>query len=185
MVMKGIDTLALAFVLILLNSFGETASLYAQDQDLIENIEIRGGRRVPQDTVKFHILSQKNTRLDPNVLRRDFKAVWQTTFFDDLKIEIEDGKTGKIIIFWVKEKPLIRNVEYKGLKSTTNTEVLDKFKEKKVGLGIETPFDPVKIQRAISVLTDLLAEKGHRAARGSLSPCHERESTRSSPSPER
>jgi outer membrane protein insertion porin family len=164
MVMKGLNTLALAFVLIFLHSFGETASLFAQDQDLIENIEVRGGRRVPQDTVKFHILSQKNTRLDPAVLRRDFKAVWQTTFFDDLKIEIEDGKTGKIVIFWVKEKPLIRSVEYKGLKSATNTEVLDKFKEKKVGLGIETPFDPVKIQRAISVLTDLLAEKGHQYA---------------------
>jgi outer membrane protein insertion porin family len=162
--MKGLNTLALAFVLIFLHSFGETASLFAQDQDMIENIEVRGGRRVPQDTVKFHILSQKNTRLDPAVLRRDFKAVWQTTFFDDLKIEIEDGKTGKIVIFWVKEKPLIRSVEYKGLKSATNTEVLDKFKEKKVGLGIETPFDPVKIQRAISVLTDLLAEKGHQYA---------------------
>jgi outer membrane protein insertion porin family len=164
MVMKGPNTLALAFVLMLVHFFGETASLLAQDEDLIENIEVRGGRRVPQDTVKFHILSQKNTRLDPNVLRRDFKAVWQTTFFDDLKIEIEDGKTGKIIIFWVKEKPLIRSVEYKGLKSATNTEVLDKFKEKKVGLGIETPFDPVKIQRAISVLSDLLAEKGRQYA---------------------
>src|SRR5215831_2232818 len=164
MVMKALNTLALAFVLILLNSFGETASLYAQEADVIENIEVRGGRRVPQDTVKFHILSQKNAQLDPNVLRRDFKAVWQTGFFDDLRIEIEDGKTGKIIIFWVKEKPLIRSIDYKGLKSATNTEVLDKFKEKKVGLGIETPFDPVKIQRAISVLTDLLAEKGHQYA---------------------
>lgn len=162
--MKGLTPLVLALILILLPPFGGKVPVFAQDEDLIENIEIRGGRRVPQDTVKFHILSQKNARLDPNVLRRDFKAVWQTGFFDDLKIEIEQGKTGKIIIFWVKEKPLIRNVEYKGLKSATNTEVLDKFKEKKVSLGIETPFDPVKIQRAIAVLTELLAEKGHQYA---------------------
>src|SRR5215510_10631633 len=139
-------------------------STQAQTEEIIENIEIRGTRRVPQDTVKFHIVSQKNTRFDPNVLRRDFKTIWQQGFFDDLRVTLEEGKTGKIIIFTVKEKPLIRNVEYKGLKSATNTEVLDKFKEKKVGLGIETPFDPVKIQRAISVLTDLLAEKGHQYA---------------------
>ncbi|MBM3801828.1 MAG: outer membrane protein assembly factor BamA [Acidimicrobiia bacterium] len=136
----------------------------AQTQEIIENIEIRGTRRVPQDTVKFHIVSQKNAPLDPNVLRRDFKAVWATNFFDGLKISFEDGKAGKIVIFTVKEKPLIRNIEYKGLKSATNTEVLDKFKEKKVGLGIETPLDPAKIQRAVSVLTDLLAEKGRQYA---------------------
>ena len=81
-----------------------------------------------------------------------------------MRVTLEDGKTGKIIIFTVKEKPLIRNIEYKGLKSATNTEVLDKFKEKKVGLGIEVPFDPTKIQRAITVLTDLLAEKGRQYA---------------------
>jgi outer membrane protein insertion porin family len=136
----------------------------AQTEEIIENIEIRGTRRVPQDTVKFHIVSQKNTRFDPNVLRRDFKAVWAQGFFDDVRVTIEEGKTGKIIIFTVKEKPLIRNIEYKGLKSATNTEVLDKFKEKKVGLGIEVPFDPTKIQRAITVLTDLLAEKGRQYA---------------------
>jgi outer membrane protein insertion porin family len=139
-------------------------SLQAQTEEIIENIEIRGTRRVPQDTVKFHIVSQKNTRFDPNVLRRDFKAIWAQGFFDDVRVTLEDGKTGKIIIFTVKEKPLIRNIEYKGLKSATNTEVLDKFKEKKVGLGIEVPFDPTKIQRAITVLTDLLAEKGRQYA---------------------
>ncbi|MCI0723364.1 MAG: outer membrane protein assembly factor BamA [Acidobacteria bacterium] len=136
----------------------------AQSEDLIENIEIRGTRRVPQDTVRFHVLSQRNMKLDPNLLRRDFKTVWNQGFFDDLKITIEDGKTGKIVIFWVKEKPLIREIKYTGLKSATNTEVLDKFKEKKVGLGIETPFDPTKIQRAIAVLTELLAEKGRQYA---------------------
>lgn len=143
--------------------FGRSVVL-AQTEDLIESIEIRGTRRVPQDTVRFHILSQRNMKLDPNLLRRDFKAVWNQGFFDDLKITIEEGQTGKIVIFWVKEKPLIREIKYTGLKSATNTEVLDKFKEKKVGLGIETPFDPTKIQRAITVLTELLAEKGRQYA---------------------
>ena len=152
-------------LLLLTPSLTGIFSLRAQTEDIIENIEVRGGRRVPADTVKFHILSQKNARLDPNLLRRDFKSVWAQGWFDDLKIEIEDGKTGKIVIFWVKEKPLIRDIKYNGLKSATQTEVLDKYKEKKVGLGIETPFDPTKIQRAIQVLTDLLAEKGRQYAK--------------------
>ncbi len=161
---KGFACLALALTLFSPFAPGTKLSLLAETEDVIEDIEVRGTRRVPSDTVKFHVASQKNAPLDPNVLRRDFKAVWATGFFDDVRIEIEDGKTGKIVIFWVKEKPLVRNIEYKGLKSATTTEVLDKFKEKKVGLGIETPFDPTKIQRAITVLTDLLAEKGRQYA---------------------
>ncbi len=163
---KGSLTSLLGIALLfILSPLSGLFSLRAQTEDLIENIEIRGNRRVPADTVKFHILSQKNTKLDPNLLERDFKTIWAQGFFDDLKIEVEDGKTGKIVIFWVKEKPLVRGIEYKGLKSATNTEILDKYKEKKVGLGIETPFDPNKIQRAINVLADLLAEKGRQYAK--------------------
>lgn len=161
--LKG-RTLALIFALLFVALPDRSSALQAQNEEMIENIEIRGTRRVPQDTVKFNIVSQKNTRFDPNLLRRDFKTVWATGFFDDVRVTTEDGKTGKIVIFTVKEKPLIRNIDYKGLKSATNTEVLDKFKEKKVGLGIETPFDPNKIQRAITVLTELLAEKGRQYA---------------------
>jgi outer membrane protein insertion porin family len=166
MLKKGLSTpwvvIALLFMLSPLTGI---RTLLAQTDDIIENIEIRGNRRVPADTVKFHILSQKNAKLDPVLLQRDFKSVWAMGFFDDLKIEIEDGKTGKIVIFWATEKPLIRDIKYVGLKSATMTEVLDKYKEKKVGLGMETPFDPTKIQRAISVLSDLLAEKGRQYAK--------------------
>ncbi|MEW5974291.1 MAG: outer membrane protein assembly factor BamA [Acidobacteriota bacterium] len=164
MIKKGCLASVLTLAVLLLSPFPIQATAQSQQQEIIENIEIRGNRRVPADTVKFHIVSQKNARLDPNLLRRDFKAVWAQGFFDDLRIELEEGKDGKIVIFWVKEKPLIREIKYEGLKSATQTEVLDKYKEKKVGLGIETPFDPTKIQRAITVLTDLLAEKGRQYA---------------------
>jgi len=142
--------------------------LFAQEPDfsdtIIENIEIRGSRRVPQETTKHYMLTQKNSRFDAQILRRDFKSIWAQGFFDDLKIELEKGKTGTIVIIWVHEKPMIRDIKYQGLKSLTTTEILDKFKEKKAGLGLETPFDPSKVQRAITILTEMLAEKGRQYA---------------------
>ena len=143
---------------------GWQGQAWAQEREIIENIEVRGTRRVPQETVKFHVLSKPNDFLDPALLRRDFRTVWETGYFDDVKIELEDGDRGKIVIFWVTERPMIRSIEYEGLKSATQTEVLEKYQEEKVGVGIETPFDPTKIQRAIVVLTDLLAEKGRQYA---------------------
>ena len=45
--------------------------------------------------------------------------------FDDIRVNEEEGKTGKIIIFWVKEKKTIRSIKYEGLKSITNSEILE------------------------------------------------------------
>ncbi len=153
-----------AFGIFLWALSGWPGQAWGQKREVIENIEVRGTRRVPQETVKFHILSKPNDFLDPALLRRDFRTIWETGYFDDVRIETEEGERGKIVIFWVQERPMIRSIEYEGLKSATQTEVLEKYQEEKVGIGIETPFDPTKIQRAIVVLTELLAEKGRQYA---------------------
>jgi hypothetical protein len=91
--MKGLTPLVLAFILIYyLLLEGKSLSLKMKISLKTSN---RGGRRVPQIRSSFTSSLRKRT-LDPNVLRRDFKAVWQTGFFDDLKIEIEQGKPAKL-----------------------------------------------------------------------------------------
>jgi outer membrane protein insertion porin family len=168
MLKKGICSLVLFgfffFLLPVPSFFPPLAQSPDSTETYIENIEVRGCRRVPPETVKHYMLSQKNAKLDEATLKRDFKAIWGTGFFEDVKIEIEKGKSGSIVIVWVKEKPMVREIKYQGLKSLTQTDILDKFKEKKVGLSLETPFDPTKVQRAVVVLTDMLAEKGRQYA---------------------
>ena len=66
-----------------------------------------------------------------DVIRGDVKRLYAQGHFDDIRVEEEDGKAGKIIIFWVKEKKTIRSVKYEGLNSITNSEVLEKLREKK------------------------------------------------------
>ena len=60
--------------------------------------------------------------------------------------------------------PVIRKIEYKGNKSVTESDILDRFKDRKVGLSVESQFDPTKIKRAEVVLKDLLAEHGQQFA---------------------
>src|SRR6266850_3014338 len=83
---------------------------------------------------------------------------------EDVRIEAEPGKTGQIVTFVVKEKPTIRSVKYDGLKSVTNSEVLDKLKEKKVSISQESVYDPTKIKKAETIIKSMLAEKGHQDA---------------------
>src|SRR5438046_4988860 len=99
-----------------------------------------------------------------DVIRRDIKTLYAMQMFDDIRVDEEQGRTGKIIIFVVKEKALVRSIKYEGLKSITTSEVLDKLREKKVGLSQESQFDPTRIKRAEDVIKSMLAEKGHQDA---------------------
>jgi outer membrane protein insertion porin family len=141
-----------------------TAEPEAAGEDVIEAIEFRGARRVPQDTLRAMIFSRRGDKIDPDSLRRDFMALWNTGRYDDIRVETEPGKTGKILRFILTERQVIRSITYPGLKSLTVSEVLDRFKERKVGLSIESVYDPAKVQRAKVVLQEYLGERGRQFA---------------------
>ena len=51
------------------------------------------------------------------------------------------------------------------MNSVSWSDVLDRFQEgKKVGLTVESQYDPTKVERAVVVLRELLAEHGHQFA---------------------
>jgi outer membrane protein insertion porin family len=133
-------------------------------EDVIEAIEFRGARRVPQDTLRAMVLSRRGDKIDQDSLRRDFMALWNTGRYDDIRVEIEPGKTGQILRFVLTERQVVRSITYPGIKSITLSEVLDRFKERRVGLSIESVYDPSKVQRAKVVLQEFLAERGRQFA---------------------
>ncbi|MGH9452769.1 MAG: outer membrane protein assembly factor BamA [Terriglobia bacterium] len=133
-------------------------------QTLIQSIIFRGNRRILSSTLRARIFTHQGDVYDPNSLERDFMALWNTGFFDDIRLEAADGSNGKILTFFVREKKLIRSIDYKGLSSVSESDVMDRFRERKVGLSIESQYDPVVIKRAEVVLEEILAENGREFA---------------------
>jgi outer membrane protein insertion porin family len=126
----------------------------------IETIYIRGNRRIQEDTIRFYIQSRAGESYDEGRLELDLRALYKANFFENIEIEERDGDTGKIVTFIVKEKPLIRSIEYSGNKSFTESNILDHFKEKKVGLTVDSQYDPSKIRLAERALVDLMTQNG-------------------------
>ncbi len=133
-------------------------------ENVIEAIEFRGARRVPQDTLRALIFSKKGDRVDQDAFHRDFMALWNTGRFDDIRLEQEPGKTGWIVRFVVVERRVVRSIKYEGNKSITVSEILDRFKDRRVGLSVESQYDPNKVQRATVVLKEYLSERGRQFA---------------------
>lgn len=139
----------------------------SQQPAIIERIEFIGNRRVRNDTLKARIFSRENDAYNEETLRRDFQALWNTQFFEDVRLRVEDSPdkpNAKIIIFEVKERPVIRRIRYDNIHSISESDILDRFKERKVGLTVESQFDPTKIKKAEVVIKELLGEHGHQFA---------------------
>jgi len=144
-------------------------------QYVIARIDFVGNHRVQSDTLRARIFSRVGDPYSVDAIRRDFQALWNTQFFEDIRLEVEDSPTqpnGKIVVFHVTERPIIRRIEYKGNKSITESDILDAFKQRKVGLTVESQFDPTKIKRAEVVLKELLSEHGRQFA--TVKPTYER-----------
>ena len=132
---------------------------------VIEAIVFTGARRVPQDTLRQLIFTKKGDIYSEENLHRDFMSLWNSGRFDDLRVETEPGNSGGIIVrFVVTERRVVRSIKYDGAKSVTVSEILDRFKERKVGLSVESQYDPNKVQRAAIVLKEFLAERGRQFA---------------------
>jgi outer membrane protein insertion porin family len=133
--------------------------------DIIEGVDFRGQRKVPQDTLRALIYTKKGDTFNEEAIHRDFIALWNTGRFDDLRVETEKGPAGGIILrFVVTERRTVHVIDYTGNKSITKSEILDRFKERHVNLSPESNFDPGRVQHAKNVLVEYEAERGHQYA---------------------
>ncbi len=137
----------------------------APQPGVVTQIRVIGNRRIPRETVLARLFTHPGDTYDPATIERDFNSLWNTGYFENLQIAREDTPKGIVLDVIVKEKPTIREINYKGLNSVSTSDVLDRFKKEHVtGFSVESPYDPTRLARAIDVIRELLAEHGHQFA---------------------
>ncbi len=125
-------------------------------------VQVVGNRRIPKESVVARLYSRPGDAYDPAVVERDFNSLWNTGYFDDVRIErVNDASCVQLIVY-VQEKPTIAEIEYKGLSSFSTSDALERFKKEKVSLSVESQYDPTRIKRAEVVLKEMLGEHGHQ-----------------------
>jgi len=145
------------------------------NQPIIERLEFIGCRRVESGTIRAHISLRTGDPYDAEQVERDAQALRDAGFFDEVRYKVVDSPddpNGKIVIFYLTEKPIIRRIEYRGIRSITDQDLLRAYQEKKIGLAVETYFDQTKLTRAADVIKELLAAHGHPSA--SVVPTYEK-----------
>lgn len=126
--------------------------------------QVIGNRRIPKESVLARMFSRPGDQYDPAVVERDFNSLWNTGYFDSVRIEKVPGQGCVQLEVYVLEKPTIREINFKGNNSVSTSDILDRFKKEKVGLTVESQYDPTRVKRAEVVLQQMLGEHGHQFA---------------------
>jgi outer membrane protein insertion porin family len=135
-----------------------------QQRVLVESVEVEGNRRLRDEDVLYHIQTRPGDTYNEAQIQRDYQALLNLPFFDktETRVATTDGpRGGKVVIFYVKELPVIRELTFKGLSSVGEADVLKEFREQRVGVTKETTYDPVKVNNAKRVIKELLSQHGH------------------------
>ena len=146
----------ISIILILL--YFVTLSLMAVD---IKKIDVEGNKKVSKDTILFYLKSRVGGEYSPEVLRKDFKILWETGFFKNIKIEVNDIEGGKEVKIIVVENPLINSVKYEIDKKLKQSDIEDKLQENNIVLTTFSYYNSSKIKKIEKVINDLLIEKSY------------------------
>ncbi len=134
-------------------------------QGIIEKIEIEGNERVTNETILYYLSSQDGDYFSEDLLVKDFKVLWSTGFFSNIRIEKRDGATGKIVKIIVEENPVIREIIYKTGKKLKEDNIVNKLKENNEYLLPYSYYSPNGIQKIQKTIEGLLLEKGLSAGK--------------------
>jgi outer membrane protein insertion porin family len=133
-------------------------------QRLVEEVDIIGNRRLRKEDILYYIQTRPGDVYSEAAVARDLQTILSLSFFDKVgtRVTTSDAPRGGIIVtFEVKELPIIRDIQFQGLKSVPESDVLKAFRERRVGVSKESILDPVKVKTAERTIKELLAAKGH------------------------
>lgn len=132
-----------------------------RQESVIERIDIRGNRRIPEAGIRSDIQSKPGDAYEETRLQSDLRSLYKSKLFENISIEARDGDSGKIVTFILKENPIIRDIQFRGYKSLAASEIVDGIQKKKVGLFADSLYDRSKIRGIERTLKNLMVQRGY------------------------
>jgi len=126
--MKKVLVAILLFIVALSGgSFGEESP-----KQIVEKVEIIGNEAVPTETILYYISEKPGKPYSPELVAKDIKTLFKLGYFENISVDVKEGKKGVILRYFVKEKPIIADIVFKG-----NKEISSKKLKEELGLVTE------------------------------------------------
>jgi outer membrane protein insertion porin family len=130
----------------------------------IEAIEFKGAKSLSEETLRYYLGIASGQPLDEPALNRSIKKLWERNLVDDIQVETVPTASGVRLVITVVERPILRSIDYQGLKRISKTDLQDKLTTSRVRVHEGEPLSLGELQRVKTTIEDMYGEKGYRFA---------------------
>ena len=120
--------------------------------DTINNITINGNKRISNDSIKVLAGISDKSEIEKNELNNLLKKLYDTNFFKDIKISLNNGQLKIDVI----ENPIIENIEVSGIK---NKDFIDEILNI-ITLKDRMSFSELLLEKDIDTINNILKTNG-------------------------
>lgn len=132
------------------------AALAMTRSSRVVSIIITGNQRVEDDAVLDQLESKEGEPFAKSKVSQDLKRIYKMNYFSDVQVSVEELADGKSIHFTVVEKPIIREIVFKGNYKLKEDELLDVLAYKLYSI-----VDSRKIVKSLENILSRYGEEGY------------------------
>ncbi len=156
-------------ILLILIPFLFTVSALA-DEKVIEKVEVIGNESVPTSTILYYISEKPGKPFSPKAVARDIKTLFKLGYFENISVDVKEGKHGVILRYFVKEKPIIADIVFKGNKAISSKKLKEELgltaeEEEGEEKKIQKPLDYKYLDSLVQRIEEIYARKGYPGTR--------------------
>jgi len=153
-------------LLILLFTFGLFGASQAEEksQPIVEKVEVIGNESVPTETILYYISEKPGKPFSPELVAKDIKTLFKLGYFENISVDVKEGKKGVILRYFVKEKPVITDIVFKGNKEISSRklkEELGLITEEGEETKLQKPLDYKFLDQLKQKIEEVYLKKGY------------------------
>src|SRR3954469_12958753 len=130
----------------------------------IEAIEFKGLKALSEDTLRYYLGLEPGQPLNEEALNQNLKKLWESNLGADVQVESVPTPAGVRLVITVSERPVLRSIDYEGLKRISKTDLQDKLTTQRIRVHEGEPLSLGELQRVKALIEEMYGEKGHRFA---------------------
>jgi outer membrane protein insertion porin family len=130
----------------------------------ISAVEVTGLQNLSEDTLLYYLDVAPGQTLRQGSLNSRIKSLWERELVDDVTIRYAPDGGGVRLFVHVVERPILRSVDYQGLKKLNRGDVQDKIVDERIAVREGSPLAMGELARLEAAIEELYADKGYRFA---------------------
>ncbi len=130
-----------------------------QRKKTIAQIEVQGNEVLGDDVVLMRLQLQEGDEYSPEALNEEVKRLYETGYFDDVRIYTDQTAQGLKITFEVEERPLLAGIEVRGNSAIDDDDIREAMSSKP-----NSVLNPKLLSQDLDTIRELYRKKGYYQA---------------------